>query len=160
MWNRAAFVALFLLGVFSLASCSTEIGTRTNSTQDLLLKNTMSRERFEWRVYKGPDFQVFYGQPKSRKSSGIGIYIGGFPNFHPEKDAKIVEDKLGVFPVVWYETVVESAPKFYRAAAIRCKVNGYARKIHIWVYGDTRTEMSAMADYAAGLTLFTEKPLD
>jgi len=158
MWNRAAIVASVLAGVLSLTSCSTPIGTKANSTREFLT-NAVSQEHFDWRVNSGPDFDVFYGTQSKSESAGIGIYFGSFPDFHPGKDAKIVKGKLGACPVVWYETVTESTPKFRRAAVIGYSVNGRGQKIHIWVYGATQAEMLAMADYAAGLKLFA-KPLN
>ena len=163
MWNRATIVTLVLAAVFSLASCSTQTGAKVKSIPDFLA-NATSRECFNWRALRGPDYEVFYGTQSKSKSAGIGIYLGEFPNFHPDESAKSVNDKLGNFPIVWFETVKESSPKFYRATVIEHKTTGtngggnrpqVTEKIHIWVYGDTQGELERMTDCARGLKLFT-----
>ncbi len=162
-------LTLFVIGILNLASCSTQMGAKVSVVQYPLLNHATGQAHIDWRLFDGPDFQVFQGQSKNSKYGGIGIYVGGFPDFHPGENAKIVNDKLGAFPVVWYETVEESPPRFYRAALIEYKTyvtksgrpeSRHTEKIHIWVYGDTRTEMLAMSDYAGGLGFFAQKPPD
>lgn len=169
MRHGSTFFTLVLLvvGVFNFSSCSTRVGAKVSSVQYPLLNHTEGQEGIGWHLYNGPDFQVFYGQSKNSESAKIGIYLGGYPDFHPDEKAEIVNDKLGIFSVKWYETVRESSPRFCRDALIEYKTSitkgggrewRHTEKIHIWAYGSTRAEMLAMTDYAGGLKLFAEKP--
>jgi hypothetical protein len=164
MWFNK--IALLVLGVLTLSSCATRPGVKVSSTQYPFLKHSTDRNDVRWYRDEGPDFEVFYGESKSSKSAGLGFYLGGYPDFHPTGNEKIENGKLGIFSLQWHETVKDTAPKFYRTGLIayKARVNGkespYTQKIHVWIYGETETEVQTMADYAGSMALFAQKPAD
>ncbi len=158
-----------LLAVSLVPACTTAVGNRVNVKEYPFLANTSSIEAIVWRKLTGPDFDVFYGQPKSNSDRGFGFYRGGHPNFQPSEGATRIKGRLGAFDLDWYESM--SAGRVYRAGVFDYQTQivkianlgqeiRYTEKVHVWVYGTDRMDVEALAEYLGGLELFHERLQD
>jgi hypothetical protein len=159
--------ALFLLGILLLSSCSTS-GTRVTTAEYPFLRNADRQDCVMWRKMTGPDFEVFYGRPKTNKTAYFGFYRGGQPNSRPIYGSRIVHGRLGAFPLEWQESTLPRGHGLYRSAVFdrgtrNIKLNHnrevrFTEKIHVWVSGSSEDEVERWIEYLGGLELFKAKP--
>jgi len=149
--------------------CASTPGMLVSPASHPVLEHPQGRQGVQWTRLEGPDFEVFYGTTKNRPGAGLGFYMGGHPNRERTENGESMNGKLGVFPVAWKEKSSETSPRIRRDGVIDYKTtilkfNGREQrsteKIHIWVYGDAREDVEALAEYASGLKFFAEKPAD
>jgi len=168
-WNGHCLLHMLWLGLLLLSACSTQPGAPIDPSRFPFLRAADQTKVVVWRQELGPDFSVFYGHFKQSRTSGFGFYRGGFPDFHPGSNARIVSGRLGAFPVDWHETsagdpaVIEREAVFDYRTQIR-KIGDRefkgTVKIHIWVYGSSAREVGELTDYLGGLAIFASKPED
>jgi hypothetical protein len=162
-------IAACMSVLFLTPSCSTQVGSRVNVAAYPFLAHAGNNEAVVWRKYTGPDFDVFYGQPKKSKDSGFGFYRGGHPNFVPSEGALRAKGRLGAFDFDWFQTSttgsVHQAAEFdYQTRILKFKNREqefrFTKKIHVWVYGVDQRQIETLTEYLSGLELFREKPKD
>ena len=164
--NLAYFAALF--GILVLCSCST-LGPRVSTAEYPFLVHPDRKELVTWRKLDGPDFDVFYGQPKANNHVSFGFYRGGHPKSSEAGD-RILNGSLGAFAVDCHEETLptgevrRSAVFYYNTRIIKHKndhqESRFTEKIHIWISAADGREMKKWIDYLGGLELFRTKPND
>ena len=151
------------------SSCSSGLGRRVNQAAYPFLAHAHNNEPVVWRKLTGPDFEVFYGQPKKSKDSGFGFYLGVNPSFEPDQAASQFKGRLGAFNLEWYQTsapdgVRREAVLNYQTSILKFKSGEQEMrldvKIHVWVNGNDESQVEALTQYLGGLELFREKPKD
>jgi hypothetical protein len=172
-WNRLLVKAGVLLlcgGLF--AGCSTPStpmlsGVRIDPGEYPILRQAQPRADLIWRRLAGPDFEIFYGNPIGKTTTGFGFYIGGFPNFHPGTNAVVVPGKLGAFPLDWCDSIEGKAPRFHREGVfpyrvVTSVVNNQPfktnQRIHLWIYGESAEEVLGWTEFLDGLEVFNQQP--
>lgn len=113
-----------------------------------------SLKAITWTKFRGPDFDVYYGHANSPLVGDVGFYLGGWPDFTPQKDWEVVPSKLGIFPLEWHRCV-ESDGKVKQEALIR--MDDYW-KAHIWVSAPHQADVDGLLEVIAKLPTFTKKP--
>jgi len=63
----------------------------------------------EWNYKEGPDFYICYAVKGTKQL--FGLYLGNFPNFHPDQNATGRKGRIGGFDVVWYSGKSDDAAK-------------------------------------------------
>ncbi len=167
---NSTLVAMALMALLAFTpSCAQHVGLRVRTWAYPFLVNPQNPDPMIWRLHTGPDFDVFYGQPKNLPAAGIGFYRGWHPNFHPKQEAVRIPGRLGAFDLEWFQTTTTG--RVYRAAT--CEYQTQIIKsanldrdfrnteyIHVWAYGPDEKQVEAMTDYLNGMELFREKPKD
>ena len=165
---KGATVDRVLLLSLVFTACSTSVGTRV-TTKDYPTLSREDGQTLEWRKQDGPDFEVFYGRPRSGEDSGVGLYFGHNPNFNPSDASTVVGGRLGAFDVDWYQTSTSKPRRVYRTALLGYKtriiklsqLNREVRDtemIHVWVYGPGLAEVERLTEFLSGLRKFHVKP--
>jgi hypothetical protein len=107
-----------------------------------------------WTKVRGPDFDVYHGHPNSPLEGDIGFYLGGWPSFEADPASKVVEGKLGIFPVQWHR-ITASDGSVRQEAVI--PLDDYW-KVDIWVSAKQQSDVDRILEVVAQLPTFTKKP--
>ncbi len=114
----------------------------------------VSPKAFTWTKVRGPDFDVYYGHANPPLVGYVGFYLGGWPDFTPEPDSKVVSGKLGIFSVEWHRAVASDGSVMQEAVI---KLNDYW-KANIWVAAKQQADVDRLLEVIAQLPTFTRKP--
>jgi hypothetical protein len=159
-----AVVALFIVGggIYLFAGRNHPVAERFPELQPDLA----APPGYKWEFRDGPDFYVWVlSEPKEagkRARSGIGVYVGHFPN--PSKTAAAegqIAGRVCGRDVTWLvERSDTEADPWVRRDAVIEYVHGpeYTPvKLHVWVWGPSDAVVAELADQLAGLTLSSRK---
>jgi hypothetical protein len=151
-----------------LSGCVSNPSERLVKDYPALKSSDDGGAKIKWSKFDGFDFLVFYGEFASDPSAGVGIYVGGDPEFRPPRGAKPIPGKLGVFDVEWYELPDKDA-RFYRTCVIDYqkttmqrgrKTVTYVTKRHVWAYADSEQGLNMVLAELNKLAMFAAKPPD
>ena len=108
---------------------------------------------YSWECVEGPDFFVFYGNPSDEtKRSGVGLFVGGFPNAFVEDDARCTPGKVGPRAVSWAIGDTEREHAWFRETHFGLRPWQWA-KIHLWVFADSEAELNTLLKALENLRL-------
>jgi hypothetical protein len=107
-----------------------------------------------WTKQRGPDFDVYYGHANPPLSGGVGFYLGGWPDFHPDAGSTLVPGRLGIYPVQWHRKVAADG-SITQKALIR--MDDYWRA-DVWASAKRQEDLDHVLAIVAKLPTFTMKP--
>lgn len=108
-----------------------------------------------WSKTRGPDFDVYYGRPKSNVSGHVSIYFGYAPDFRPDWSMDTVESTLGKFQVKWQRKVRTDGT----VAELTLVSIDRHLKVQVWVEAKNQFDVDKLISEISGLPVFaTGKP--
>ena len=147
---RALLLTLLLLPGIALAEQPGE----PMPTQELSeFLGPASLKAITWTKFRGPDFDVYYGHANPPLAGDVGFYVGGWPWFKAEASNKIVEGKLGIFPVRWHRAIASDGSVKQEALIMQ---DDYW-KVHIWVSAKQQADIDRLLKVVSKLPTFTKK---
>lgn len=168
MRNKLTNVVVGCSLAFLLVGCALSRSARVVKDYPDLKPADGSKSKIEWSKADQFDYLVFNGHLREDPSAGVGIYVGGSPDFRPPPNAVTIKGKLGVFDVEWYPLQAKGK-KFYRTCLINYqkatvhrgqRESVYWTMRHIWVFANTEAGLDAMIAELDKLQMFSAKPAD
>jgi len=113
----------------------------------------VSPKVIEWTKITGVDWVVYRGRSNPPLNGNVGFYLGGYPDFEPNKKSTHKVGRLGDFPLTWYRTVAADG-SLHQEALI--SLDAYLR-VHIWFEGKQQADIDRIVSVVSELPRF-KKP--
>ncbi len=151
--------SIVLVGVLLLASCASLIQRPYTTFVTYAPIAPVELPGFEWKEELCIDFTMYSYTPQATEESplsqGVGMYLGGHPNF--EKHATDVREyrKFAGRYSTWYSRIETQDGKpmyvWETLAKIHQKPHYYPTYAHVWVYANEESEVLELVKWTSTL---------
>lgn len=115
-------------------------------------------DSFEWKLQRGPDFDVYRAINPADSNEGIGIYIGLYPNLDTEGYKDKIESMLLDRNTSWY---VRDDDRSILATTLTSYSPGsdyLDLKMHFWVFSHNEQQLQKLLDNLASVSFVILPP--